>query len=328
MYRDPYYGKLNTRKFKKYYLTNKRTSQDPHDSSYSNMLIQDLHMGIMPIGGTSENPNFKVEINPPSKEVETLIANSLLTQSGRQWDLTESVCDFIDEAAHFLVYWGKVYYEIVYYYSVEKENQIEGFTIENIPNHCIRDNIGFCWQFESDEVCEERVGIFERLVWLPKKDLLFLSIPKTFGGVKKFKKLLSNLQWISKYTFPEFAMKDIAQQKQTKGYDFLTYRKNQNTILVKITKHLGWTARGTFDDETLEFYQIYKLLKFEKTKAILREYILRELNKTFKIIGKKMGFNAKIKIEGIPLSQDFDKYLSQLKDGVLPFSDAVKLMRV
>ncbi|MDR4496427.1 MAG: hypothetical protein MRK02_00625 [Candidatus Scalindua sp.] len=173
-----------------------------------------------------------------------------------------------------------------------------------------------------------KVGILERLVWLPKNALLFLSIPITFGGVKKFKKLLANLQWISKYSYPEFATKDMAQQKQTKGYDFLTYRRNQNVFLAQITKHLGWTARSTLDDEILEFYQIYKLLKFEKSRAILREYILHELNKTLKIIGKKIGFYAQIKLEGIPLSQDFDEYQTQLRKGSLPFSKAVELMRI
>ncbi|MDR4496426.1 MAG: hypothetical protein MRK02_00620 [Candidatus Scalindua sp.] len=124
MYRNPYYGKPDTRKFKKYYLTSKRTSHDLHSSFYTHMLIEDLHLGIMPIGGRSKNPNFKVEINPHSKEVEKLITNSLLTHRGRQWSLTESVCNFIDEAAHLLDYCGKAYYEIVFISTLMKRKTI------------------------------------------------------------------------------------------------------------------------------------------------------------------------------------------------------------
>jgi hypothetical protein len=188
--------------------------------------------------------------------------------------------------------------------------------------------MGIYWQFIPKKILKDSEEKWERFALLSKKDILILSIPKILGGVRKFKKVLSNLQWLSQCTIPEFAMKDMAIQQQTKGYDFSIYRKNQEIFLAKTTRHLGWAARGTFTDISLEFYQIYRYLKFAKTKAILREYILHELNKALKVIGDKMGFKAKIRLEGMPSAQDYDNYIRRLIDGSLQFSEVVKLTKI
>ena len=329
MYRKNLYNeKPNTRKSIRYYVPDKTPKRDLHTSLYAHMFIEDLHLGIMPIGGRSENPNFAVKIDPPSKEVEELIRLGLHTHHGEPKNITEAICDFIDEAAHILAYYGKAYYEIIYFYADKSKNRIESFIIERIPNDNIKDTFGFYWQFIPKKFLEDREENLKRFIYLPKQNILVLSIPKVLGGIRKFRKLLSELQWLSTSTIPEFGMKDMSVHQQTKGYDFSIYRENQETFLAKITRHLGWTARGTFSERSLEFYQIYRYLKFEKTKAILREYILRKLNESLKIIGNKIGFKAKLQLEGIPSHRDYDHYIKKLIDGSLQFSEAVKLMRV
>ena len=326
--KDPYNGKPSSRKSIEYYVSDETSSRDLHGSLYTHMFIEDLHLGIMPIGGRSKNPNFIVKIDPPSKEIEELIRLGLPTYHGEPQSLTEAVCDFIDMAAYILASYGKAYYDLVYFFTNDDKNNIEGFMIENVSNRCIKENLGFYWQLIPKEVLEHKGENLKRFVWLSKNDLLVLSIPKVLGGVRKFRRLLYDLQWLSKYTIPEFAMKDMAAQQQTKGYDFSAYRKNQETFLAKITQHLGWIARGTFTERSLEFYQMYRYLKFQKTKAILREHILHNLNKALEKIGAKMGFKAEIKLEGIPSYQDYDNYIRQLTEGSLQFSEVVKLMMI
>jgi len=325
--KNSFIEKPNTRKVIKYYRTDENYSHNLHASLYAYMFMEDLHLGIMPIGGRSTNPNFAVKIEPSSEKIEELIRLGLPTHHGEPINITEAVCDFIDEAAHILSYYGKAYYEIVYSYADENKQKIDGFTFENIPNHCINETFGFYWQYLPKKMIEPN-GKIKRFNWLPKKDILVLCIPRELGGIRKFRKLLSELQWLSECTIPEFAMKDMAVQQQTKGYEFSIYRENQETFLAKMTSQLGWTARGTFSERTLEFYQIYRYLKFEKTKAILREYILHKLNHSLEKIGKVLGFNAKIKLEGIPSSHDYDNYRTKLIDGSLQFSEAIKLMRL
>ncbi len=325
---DPYTQKIHMRKSVKYYLPGKTRGRDLYASSYTRMFIEDMYLGVMPIGGRSENPNFVVRIDPPCKKVEELIKSSLPTRYGKPSSLTEAVCDFISEALHTLAYYGKAYYEVVYCYADGSKNEIESFMIEKIANSTIKDTFGFCWQFIPREVLEEKEETAKRFIWLPKEDLLVLSIPRVLGGNRKFKRMLSELQWLSACIIPGFARKDMAVKQQTKGYDFSIYRANQETFLARMTRHLGWTARQSFSERSLEIYQIYRLLKFEKTKAILREYILHKLNESLKIIGKGMKFNAKIRLEGMPSPQDYDNYMKRLIDGSLQFSEAFKLMRV
>jgi len=326
--KNPYIEKPNTRKAIKYYRDGENYSRDLYASLYASMFIEDLHLGIMPIGGRSTNPNFAVKIQPSSKEVEELIRLGLPTHHGEPQDISEAVCDFIDEVVHILAYYGKAYYEIVYFCADENKQKIDAFTFENIPNHCIKETFGFYWQYLPKKMIKPNGENIKRFNWLPKKDILVFCIPRQLGGIRKFRKLLSELQWLSKCTIPEFAMKDMAAQQQTKGYEFSIYRENQETFLAKMTSQLGWSARGTFSERTLEFYQIYRYLKFEKTKAILREYILHKLNHSLEKVGKVLGFNAKIKLEGITSSHDYDNYINKLMDGSLQFSEAIKLMRL
>ena len=325
---NSYIQEPNTRKSVRYFITDRSSNRDLNISLYAHMFIEDMHLSVMPIGGRSENINFAVNIDPPSKEVEDLIRLGLCTHHGESWNLTKAVCKFIDEAIHMLAYYGKTYYEIIYFYTDESKNNIKSFMIERILNNNIRDTFGFYWQFIPKNILEPEEEVLKRFIWLPKKDLLVLSIPKAIGGVKKYKRLLTELQWLSKCTIPEFVMEDMSIQQEIKGYDFSIYRENQEIFLAKITKHLGWTARGTFSERSFEFYQIYRYLIFERTKAILREYVLNNLNKSLKIIGNKMEFKARIKLEGIPSHEDYDSYIKQLLNGSLQFSEAVKLMRI
>lgn len=323
---NPYTQKPNTRKSVKYFV-NRGQRRDLYASSYPRMFIEDVHLGIMPIGGRSENPDFAVKVEPLSEEVEELIRLGLPTHHGEPRNITEAVCDFMDEAVHALSYYGKAYYEIVYFYTDENRHKIEGFAVERIPNETVRGKFGFYWQLIPKKALEPGDKDARRFIRLPREDLLILSFPRELGGIMRLRKMLSQLQWLSKCTIPEFAMKDMNTQERTKGYDFAVYRENHERFLAKLTQHLGWMARQSFSERSLEFYQIYRLLKFEKTKAILREYILHKLNESLGIIGKEMKFSAQIRLEDIPSPKDYDNYMRQLIDGSLQFSKALKLMR-
>lgn len=319
-------GKTCTRKSVSYRL--KHDKYDFHSSLFPSMLIEDLHSAIMPFRGGLKHPKFSIELIPSSKEVEKLITVGLPTEYGRSWNMTDAVCHFIDEAANYLAYYGKAYYEIVYNYSDGSKKEIESFTVEDIPYYCIRNTFGFYWQLLPLEFLKYRKTNMKMFIWLPKENIVFLSMPKELGGIKKYKGLLKQLKWLSDCNIPEFVMDDMAIQKQQKGYEFSIYENSHDIYLANITKNMGWTARGLFNKHSLEYYFFYRHLMFDKTRAILREYILRNLNDILKKTGKKMNFEAKIKINGIPSSQDYDNYIKQLMEGSLKFSEVVKLSSV
>jgi len=322
-----YENRLSSRKSIRYFVENRHTSRDLHSSMYSHMLIEDLHLGIMPIGGHSENPNFKVEVAPESPELENIIRLGLPTHDGEPYNITEAVCDFIEEATHIIACYGKAYYEVVYFYADETKQKIDSFQLINIPNSNIKNICGLYWQYVPQRALKYR-EYEKRFIWLPRKDIFIISFPKALGGATRLVKLLSELKWVSECTIPKFAMDDMAMQKQQPGYEFSLYVRNQEIFLSKLTKHLGWPARGLLSDQMLEFYQLYKYLKFGKIKAILREMILKKLNHLIDKIGKKLGFEAQIRVQGIPLSSDFDRYIKELVNGDLQFSDILKITKL
>jgi len=94
-------GKPSTKKSVRYYAPDD-SGRAFQPSLYTHMLVEDLHLSIMPIGGRSENPDFAVKLEPESKEVEVLVSQALPSHFGREFDLTRSVCQFMDEAANII----------------------------------------------------------------------------------------------------------------------------------------------------------------------------------------------------------------------------------
>lgn len=305
----------NTQKAKHYYFNG--IKKDSIENSFLNfMLIDDLCLAIMPFNPRS-NTKLKIEINPYSKKVEDLILNSLITQFGKAWDIKESVCNFVNELSHSLVYFGKVYYEIVYYLS--NEENIEYFEFRNIQHDFVHNFFEFYWQFFP----KNKQKKIKRYNFLPKNRIMFLSIPKELGGFKKYRNTLRLLYSLRESVLPKFALSDMMKQKSSRGYDYLMYRNCYEEEVAKITKKFGWNARGTFQKRSSEYYYFYRFLKFNKTKAILREYIIKILNKSLKEIGKIMHFDANILIKGLPTSKDYDKHLEELNKGNLQFKDII-----
>ena len=322
--KEAYENELNSRKSIHYFTSEHGKERDLLTSFYGHMLSEDIHLGIMPIGGRTKNKLFKVMLKPQNAEIEDLIKNSLPTHYGDPYDLKEAICDFIDEAAGLLAYYGVAYYEIVYYTASEKPTRFE---LQHISSDNIKDMFSFYWQYVP-RVALKYMEEGKRFIWLPRKRIVKIKFPNIIGGSNMQRKLIYNLAWLSECSVtPKFARDDMKKQKQQKDYDFMVYHKNENIFLAKITQHLGWPARSLINDCASEIYELYRHLKFEKTKAIIRQAILDSLNKTLVNIGKEIGFNALIEISGIPSASDFDTYINKLLSGDMPFAKVAEVMK-
>ena len=336
-YQDTEYTSQRSTRF---YINSDKKNRDLQTAMYTHMFIEDLHLGIMPIGWQPKRYNFKCELKPSSDEIEKLIINGLPTYHGTPYYSTEAICDFVEEATHILSYYGRAFYEIVYVYEGAKKDKIKGFQLISISDNNIKNSLGFYWQYIPKEVMEyrlrERRIIGEstdnqeekRLIWLPRNSIFSLDFPRRLGGRMQLESILSNLRWASQETVPKFYMKDMEVQKQPKGYDFTTYRDNQDIFVLKLTKRLGWPARSLSSDKLLEFYTLYRYLKFAHTQAVLREYIIKRLNVLLHKIGRTIGFKAEIVISNCVSSDDLEKAIKNLIDGKLQFSEILKLTRI
>lgn len=322
--------KPNSQRSRHYYNTRDSGPDTKYTAMYSHMLIEDMHLGIMPIGWQPDRFKFQCTVESTSPSVEEILKAGFPTHHGDPRYVTEAICDFVDQTTHILTSYGKAFYEIVYTYSDEGKAKIDGFKFNHVYNSNINSWSGLYWQFIPKAVRDRFADDGDdkkRFIWLSPNDMFVLSFPPQLGGERRLRKMIDQLAWVSKETVPKFSMKDMELQKQQPGYEFSLYRENQDIFVMKLTKELGWPARSLSSEKLLEFYQLYRYLRFERAKAILREHIIKELNRTLIRVGKKVGFSAKIVLNNCYSSKDIDGYISQLIDGKLQFSEIIKITK-
>jgi len=322
--------KPSSQRSRHYYNTRDSGPDTKYTAMYSHMLIEDMHLGIMPIGWQPDRFKFECRVEPTSPSVEELLKAGFPTHNGDPRYVTEAICDFVDQATHILTSYGKAFYEIVYTYLDEDKTKINGFKFNHIYNSNIYSWFGLCWQYIPKAARDQFVDDGEdkkRFIWLPPNDMFVLSFPRQLGGVRGLRKTIDQLAWVSKETIPKFSMKDMELQKQQPGYEFSLYRENQDIFVMKLTKDLGWPGRSLSSEKLLEFYQLYRYLRFERAKAILREHIINELNRALIHVGKKVGFSSRIILNNCYSVKDIEGFIFQLIEGKLQFTEILKITK-
>ena len=79
--------------------------------------------------------------------------------------------------------------------------------------------------------------------------------------------------------------------------------------------------QNLFSKNVSIFYQYNRFIEFEKTKALLREYIVKKINESFINIGKHLNFTATIELNGMSNSREINEVLLNLNKGLISFSD-------
>lgn len=317
-------GKLSTRRSVWYYSP--RENYDLIEPRlYRHMFEEDIHLGIMPIGAKSSRREFAITLSPSSEEVQELVIQGLPTYHGEAHSLEEAVCSFVDNAAHMMGLYGRSFYEIVY--MGDNLEQPASFALQQLQTRTIHGKLGFYWQYIPRKVRAVEGKRLSPFVRLPKRDLMTLFFPLTLGGWREHHRLMRGLKTLDKASIPKFFMDDLKHFQQTPGYDFTAHKRYMESFLGKATRMIGWNARSMLDDICLEYYRIYRHIKFERSKALLREYILDCLNRTISKIGRKMNFKAHIQVQGLPSSRDLSSLLIRLDKGEIQFLEAFDATR-
>lgn len=292
---------------------------------YRHMFEEDIHLGIMPIGAQSTRHDFAITLVSSSAEVQELLMHGLPPYDHEAHSLTEAVCSFVDEAAHMMGLLGRSFYEIVY--MGKNLAHPTTFSLQQIQSKSVHGLLGLYWQYVPRKVRTGEGGRLSPLIRLPNRDLMILSFPAALGGVRGHHKLMRGLSIIDKSFMPRFLMDDMELHQQTPTYDSIIHKESLEIYLGKTTRRVGWNARSMQDDTCLEYYRIYRYVKFERSKALLREYILDRLNTTISKIGRKMGFKAQIQVQGLPSSKDLYSLFERLDKGEVQFSEAFDATR-
>jgi hypothetical protein len=284
------------------------------------MLIEDVYSQIFPAGGRSKNKSFRIQLTPRSESIETLVASALNSRDrGSRHGLPASLADFFQECAQSMMTFGEVVYEIVYLSDPDDQKILE-FEFQYVRPFTVKRRYGRLVQVVPREVVEHR-GVPD-FIDLPNDLILFFTPPEQIQD--NLSTTLESLAILSEKLMPDFALKNFRQATSKFHYDSSGQVYSQKLALAEAGKAIGWNARGLFNDDTLEFYQLTRQLIFERFKIDLRNSILGTLNEGLTLAGKEMGFDAQILVEGLPTIMDVELAQSELETGSKAFGEILK----
>lgn len=287
----------------------------PHESEIR-MFVEDMHSGIMPFTRLHRGQSqFDVHLDPNRDGLEALIAEAL---HGDRYDLTDTLCDFIREAAQSLFFYGRIAYEIVY--ECDVDGRVLKFSFASINPLSITRIFDRYLQLIPWWVAR-RSHVKAGIRRIPKDKMLYIELPQELGGRKGIEKILKRLSALGKELIPDFHMSAMKENRNI-GFDLNKYTKEKYLEKARITRHLGWNQRKIPDNEILEYYSLYRRLKFALSQAIVREQLLEAINQA--INGPLLNLGTKILMEGIPNSKQIAAEFQVLKAGNLEFQELFK----
>jgi len=282
---------------------------------YMHMFPEDVSLSIMPIGGHSSRPNFEVTLCPADKRVEGIIRAGLADDYHGS-SLADTLYELFRLVAADLCAAEHAIFEIVYLEEPDTE-KVVGFELAFISEAQVVEKKGQLYQFVPPELARERN--VPELIPLAREDLIVFKAPAGFE--KALRDVRLSLSQLDKLQYPALMLEAT---ERNVPYDFKVHERSMHLALLEAVKPIGWNARGSFNDCVLSYYWIHLSLTFEKFKIQLREAMLTTLNSGLQHIGAKIGFNAQIRIDGLPTLADVDAANQNLDSGAMPFTEVMK----
>jgi hypothetical protein len=285
------------------------------------MLIEDTSVDIIPIPGYTSRA-FEISLQPQDAAAESLIVAGLSRANGSYRDELASVAyDFLKECTWILMGSGEAAYEIAYLSERATARDV-GFELVRVQSGTYRWHRGSLVQVVPEDVAESR-GI-PREIRVEADQALHFEIP---GGMKRrYLDMIESLEFIDKNPFPRFALDRGAAGLGT-PFDSSLLIRTQKMALADATRLVGWNARGTWQEDTLDYYWVWRELAFELFKAELRNLVLLKLNEGLTVAGHRLGFSSRLEIKGLPSVQDVEQARKHLANGDLPFGEILKPFR-
>jgi hypothetical protein len=286
---------------------------------YMHMFPEDVALSIMPIGGRSSRPDFKVTISPADRRTEQIIAAGLNESHSRD-SLANALYDFFRMSAASLCAVDRLVFEIVYLEDRESGKPV-GFELVFVNADQIVETGGQIYQSIPPEIAVEHN--VAALIPLSREDLITFKPPKDFE--KALRDMRAGLSQLDKMQLPAIMLEAT---KNNIPYDFKAHQRSMKLALVEIVKPIGWYARGSFNDQVLSYYWIRLMLTFEQFKIQLRNTMLATLNEGLQCIGQKMDFKAQIQIDGLPTLTDVDAAIQNLNSGAMAFTEVMAPFKI
>lgn len=273
------------------------------------MFLEDIQLGIMPIGGESDwAPDFAVDIQVgPNDEPRVLeILESLPRRyqyGGYSWrNLEELLSDAVEKFALELVWAGCSVHKIFWDEKGEGVYRLQNFTYE--------------WLFRAFGKCIWIIPKAVRHLYdkaysvVPMKDIWDIVMPKELGGYRDYRGMLRNLARFPDVA-PSFFVDQLSRQEWPANFDPQLHEPERALFVAKTTERWGWNQRDSNLENWNGFYDSYRILTLKWAQACLREHIIKELNQLL----LRLQIDAEIVVKGLPTAWEILRIRKQMCEG-------------
>ena len=295
----------------------------PKLGNYSSIFVENITTSIMPIGWKKHfgQPYF-IKITPNNDEMKTKI-NILFPSEFHSCEdiydnLENTISGFISNCVSSLLLHGRQYYEIVPVTINTKYNKIDhilpcdAFTLVKISGVVIQ--IGkFFVQFVPHKLWSK---FDKKFIVLSSKSIFKLNFPRIIGGKRTLNNIIKGLNIADgeHKTVSQLLEQNLVEKLQFKIKD---YYKELDVNKARLIGSWGSLIRMTSNNNSLEYYEVYKEIQYSYTLALFREYICTEIEKLL----KNIGCNCEITIEGITSSTEIEKLKIKLQSKEISFKE-------
>ncbi len=281
------------------------------------MLLEDVRLMIMPVGGESRNRDFQVAWSSGDQEVERLVAHALEPSRERR-HLADAAYTFFSQCAENILIYDKPVYELVYLR--DAGGTAVGIELDPVSPQAFRCRGSQLIQFVPPEVARER-GVPERIPLPPERTLVFRP-PDYLGG--ELAGIMSSLAALSVSAgVPGFAVERMTGTGARVPFDLDSYQRTDHLAMARAARAIGWNARGLFAADILDHYYARRHLWFQKFLVWLRRSILHSVNEGLARAGRVLGLEGHLRIEGLPDLQDIWAAEGDLESGAVSPNQAV-----
>lgn len=288
---------------------------DYFNGRYTQRLIEDVSLSIVPIGGETKRKEFKVNIISQDQGIQDLIAKAIAQNDYRR-SLAGEVCDFFRDCAQSIMAYGEADYEIAYL-SRQKGGENIGFKLVLIPPLTLIQKKGRFYQYLPKQQSE--INGSPQYIQFSEGSVLRFQAPSSLRNELKY--ILESLSSLSNHpVLPDFVLGNMGNNPNPISFDIKAFEYSRKLALAEAGKPIGWNSSIMPGDQMLEYYWFYRFLLFEQFKISLRNSIISTFNEGLNIVGQKLRFQARLEFEGLPSIEDVNAAQSKLLAGSISFN--------
>ena len=280
------------------------------------MFLQDIQLGIMPIGGESDHAsNYSVEIDGRNSDEPCVIAilESLTRRYQQNWysqlPLEKLLSSAVQTIALELVWEGRSVRKIFWDKRNDGVYRLHAFAYQwlfRIFGKYIR-ILPHTHRHLHNKIYDS----------ITEKDTWDVVMPKKLGGYQGHRGMLKKLARFPD-SVPSFLKYTVSVHDYPTNFNIKHYAQETKLFTARATERWGWNQRDYNSENWNEFYGMYRSITLKWAQACLREHIIKELNQLF----QRLQINAEIVVKGLPTAWEILRIRKQMCEGKISFIEA------